>query len=74
MKAQISSFAGLVSTGIYQRYCAYVINTKDRVLAHILVLSVTPNINCIVSTLPNERFLSHGMLPLSGHDDVALFV
>ena len=23
--------------------------------------------------LPNKRFLSHGMLPLSGHDDVALF-
>ena len=21
----------------------------------------------------NKRFLSHGMLPLSGHDDVALF-
>ena len=21
-----------------------------------------------------KRFLSHGMLPLSGHDDVALFV
>ena len=36
-------------------------------------LSVTPNINCIVSTWPNKRFLSHGMLPLLGHDDVALF-
>ena len=31
------------------------------------------NINWIVSTWPNKRFLSHGMLPLSGHDDVALF-
>ena len=36
-------------------------------------LSVTANINWIVSTWPNKRFLSHGMLPLSGHDDVALF-
>ena len=24
-------------------------------------------------TLPDKRCLSHGMLPLSGHDDVALF-
>ena len=36
-------------------------------------LSVTPNINLIVSTWPNKRFLSHSMLPLSGHDDAALF-
>ena len=36
-------------------------------------LSVTPNINWIVSTWPNKRFLSQGMLPLSGHDDVAFF-
>ena len=38
-----------------------------------VLLSVTPNINCIVSTWPNKRYLSHGMLSLSGHDDVALF-
>ena len=37
------------------------------------LLSVTPNINWIVSTWPNKCFLSHDMLPLSGHDDVALF-
>ena len=24
-------------------------------------------------SLPDKRCLSHGMLPLSGHDDVALF-
>ena len=39
----------------------------------LLNLSVTPNINWTISTKPNKCFLSHGMLPLSGHDDVALF-
>ena len=38
MKAQTSSFVGLVSTCVYLRYCAYVINTKNHVLAHILVI------------------------------------
>ena len=38
-----------------------------------LCLSVTPTINWTVSTWPNKHFLSHGMLPLSGHDDIALF-
>ena len=28
-------------------------------------------LNCCA--LPDKRCLSHGMLPLSGHDDVALF-
>ena len=27
----------------------------------------------LILTEPNKRFLSHGMLPLSGHDDVAHF-
>ena len=40
----------------------------------VVIFISQSNINCIISTWPNKRFLSHGMLPLSGHDDVALFV
>ena len=61
----------LANTNISMQFCFLVQKGFD--VTWYTKLSVTANINWIVSTWPNKRFLSHGMLPLSGHDDVALF-
>ena len=46
---------------------------KSHVMAHIytFISYLSYQLNCCA--LPDKRCLSHGMLPLSGHDDVALF-
>ena len=43
-----------------------------RVVVSVVFISyLSYQLHCC--TLPDKRCLSHGMLPLSGHDDVALF-
>ena len=51
--------------------CAYLqhLRGKEKIFEFISYLSY--QLHCC--TLPDKRCLSHCMLPLSGHDDVALF-
>ena len=55
---------------------------EDRILGPLIEFSSDYNLFLIISylsyqlyccALPDKRCLSHGMLPLSVHDDVALF-
>ena len=52
--------------------CQNEMTLKSILWSHLLFISYLPyQQHCCA--LPDKRCLSHGMLPLSGHDDVALF-
>ena len=38
-----------------------------------IIYQLPLTLTTLLRPLPDKRCLSHGMLPLSGHDDVALF-
>ena len=82
--ANIVSFFKLVPNAVNGRSAELIINSSlqhynlqanngmncnDTTTVFIIYLSY--QLHCC--TLPDKRCLSHGMLPLSGHDDVALF-
>ena len=58
----------VLSISTYIKHTALCLNASCRLF---LISYLSYQLHCCA--LPDKRCLSHGMLPLSGHDDVALF-